>query len=738
LAVTLAVVGAALVWAAPSSQGAASPTGTSVTMVSEGEYIGGGVAREWDSRSGSVTISGGGTEIDISVSGGTSASAFTMTFAAPPGQSLGVGSYEGAQRTPFRQAGRPGIDIYGEGRGCNTVTGRFDILDMAAAGAATSRLWLVYEHHCEGGPRSLFGEVRINEPLNSAGLLVAPRVIRWPSAEAGATGAAVPVTIRNTAANAVSVGTVTVGGSKPADFPIRADECSSVTLQSGDACQIFVTSTPKTAGSSTATLRIPDDVDSTAPTVKLDAYVIPGVTSWSMDSDTGDYIGGGASYSWTPATAQIAITGGRSGIHASLSGSSASGTSSWWNADFVPASGDIITTGPYTGATRYPFNGSGPGLSVTGDGRGCNTLTGQFTIRQAVFSQADGTLSQLAVDFEQHCEGATPALRGTLQLHATDGTTEVVPPRPSLVPTTTTTTTTAAPPTTSTTVPRTTITTTGAQPATTTTTVKTQTPTTAPPTSDPETHTAVSGGETDGYRMVDAGGHIYGFGDAESLGNAAVAAGARTVDLETSPVGDGYWVLDSDGTVHAFGDARRLGSLAPGALTAGETATSLSATRTGGGYWIFTSRGRAITFGDATFYGDMAGHRLNAPVLDSIPTTSGQGYFMVAADGGIFSFGDSMGGVRLNAPVRSLVPDPDGAGYWLVAVDGGIFAFDAPFRGSMGGRPLNRAVTGMVPFGDGYLMVAEDGGVFNFSNRQFLGSLGGHPPAEPVVSIAAR
>jgi hypothetical protein len=115
---------------------------------------------------------------------------------------------------------------------------------------------------------------------------------------------------------------------------------------------------------------------------------------------------------------------------------------------------------------------------------------------------------------------------------------------------------------------------------------------------------------------------------------------------------------------------------------------------------------------------------------------------MVASDGGIFSFGDarfsgSMGGRRLNAPVQSLVPDPDGNGYWLVASDGGIFAFDAPFKGSMGAKHLNRPVTGMVPFGDGYLMVAEDGGLFDFSSQPFSGSLGGHPPARAIVSVAA-
>jgi hypothetical protein len=96
-----------------------------------------------------------------------------------------------------------------------------------------------------------------------------------------------------------------------------------------------------------------------------------------------------------------------------------------------------------------------------------------------------------------------------------------------------------------------------------------------------------------------------------------------------------------------------------------------------------------------------------------------------------------MGGRHLNAPVRSLVPDGDGTGYWLVAADGGVFAFDAPFVGSMGGTPLNQPVRGMVRYGNGYLMVAEDGGVFAFSDRPFTGSLGARPPASPIVSVAA-
>jgi hypothetical protein len=87
--------------------------------------------------------------------------------------------------------------------------------------------------------------------------------------------------------------------------------------------------------------------------------------------------------------------------------------------------------------------------------------------------------------------------------------------------------------------------------------------------------------------------------------------------------------------------------------------------------------------------------------------------------------------------VQSLVPDGDGVGSWLVASDGGIFSFDAPFMGSMGAIPLNKPVTGMVRFGNGYLMVGEDGGIFNFSDQQFYGSLGASPPDRPIVSVAA-
>ena len=60
-----------------------------------------------------------------------------------------------------------------------------------------------------------------------------------------------------------------------------------------------------------------------------------------------------------------------------------------------------------------------------------------------------------------------------------------------------------------------------------------------------------------------------------------------------------------------------------------------------------------------------------------------KGYWLVASDGGVFSFGDasfygSTGGDRLNKPIVGIAATPDGNGYWLVASDGGVFSLVMP------------------------------------------------------------
>jgi len=250
---------------------------------------------------------------------------------------------------------------------------------------------------------------------------------------------------------------------------------------------------------------------------------------------------------------------------------------------------------------------------------------------------------------------------------------------------------------------------------------------------------AVTNMKVTGYWAIGSDGKVYPFGDAVNNG-APTSPSLSIVDIEASPHGTGYWAVDDKGAVTNFGPVN-YGSATD--LKAGERVTSISGTPTGAGYWLFTNTGRAIAFGDANKnIGDVSTLKLNGEILDSAPTPTGNGYYLVGADGGVFALGDahyqgSMGGTKLNRPVQSIVVDPDGEGYWLVADDGGVFAFKAAFRGSTGSMKLNKPMTGMVAFGNGYLMVAEDGGVFNYSDKEFSGSLGSNPPANPIVSISA-
>lgn len=79
-----------------------------------------------------------------------------VTFAAPSGSSLAVGVYNDAERNPFQAPGRPGFSVGGDGRGCNTVTGRFQIEEYSNSGGSLS-FTATFEHHCEGGTPAVRG-----------------------------------------------------------------------------------------------------------------------------------------------------------------------------------------------------------------------------------------------------------------------------------------------------------------------------------------------------------------------------------------------------------------------------------------------------------------------------------------------------------------------------------------------------------------------------------------------------
>lgn len=203
--------------------------------------------------------------------------------------------------------------------------------------------------------------------------------------------------------------------------------------------------------------------------------------------------------------------------------------------------------------------------------------------------------------------------------------------------------------------------------------------------------------------------------------------------LDTAPA-----AAAGDDTILAFGDAGFAGSTSGTALT--QPLVGVAANRTGDGYWLVARDGGIFSFGAAAFHGSTGDIRLNQPIVGIASTRSGEGYWMVASDGGMFSFGDanflgSMGGTRLNKPVVAMAPTPSGNGYWEVAADGGMFSFgDAGFFGSAADEHLGKPIVAMAatPDGGGYWLLAGDGAVYAYGDAPNLGAA---PGRNAVVSI---
>jgi hypothetical protein len=188
-----------------------------------------------------------------------------------------------------------------------------------------------------------------------------------------------------------------------------------------------------------------------------------------------------------------------------------------------------------------------------------------------------------------------------------------------------------------------------------------------------------------------------------------------------------------------------LTGLTPVVTSGGSAVPAAAATGGPAGYWMVAADGGIFAYGAARFFGSTGAIKLNMPIVAMAATPSGSGYWLVASDGGIFSFGDagffgSTGAMKLNRPIVGMAATPSGQGYWLVASDGGIFSFgDAGFFGSTGAVKLNKPITGMTASatGRGYRMVASDGGIFSFGDAPFFGSAGGTAPARPISGMAS-
>jgi hypothetical protein len=166
----------------------------------------------------------------------------------------------------------------------------------------------------------------------------------------------------------------------------------------------------------------------TPPVANNDTYsVIPGTqllagegpTFVTMTSQPGDFVGQGKTYNYggSSVTAKV-ITGGVETNTVEIDISQFGDT---WTLDFAAPNQAQLVPGTYLNATRWPFQAPGvPGLDVSGEGRGANTLTGQFTVTQAVYD-ASGNIVSFAASFVQYADGSNASLSGQVEFNDTLG-----------------------------------------------------------------------------------------------------------------------------------------------------------------------------------------------------------------------------------------------------------------------------------------------------------------------------
>jgi parallel beta-helix repeat protein len=140
------------------------------------------------------------------------------------------------------------------------------------------------------------------------------------------------------------------------------------------------------------------------------------VTSLSVVSEAGDWVGRGEPYFYTPAEGTFTIVPqDDGGIWAYYM---EPGLGDWWIMGFAAPYGAPLAVGHYPSATRYPFQQPGmPGLDVEGNGRGCNVSRGEFHVVEIAYG-GSGAIASLRVRFEQYCDGRRVPLRGELRFNA--------------------------------------------------------------------------------------------------------------------------------------------------------------------------------------------------------------------------------------------------------------------------------------------------------------------------------
>ena len=341
---------------------------------------------------------------------GPGTSFWNLNFSAPGDNALEPGLYRDAIRYPLQPIVKPGLSVSGEGRGCNSLTGRFDVIEVVYnPDGSVDSFAADFEQHCEDASPALHGGIRYNSnvPVNiSVGPVISdagPNIRRMESQS---------VTLDGKHSR-------TTDGSIIETYQWRQLSGPSVELLNGDAVSSsFIAPIVPLGGSDfqfeLTVTNSSGENDNAIVDVNISSKS-DAQTFITMNSEPGDYIGQGQTFYFSTLDGSFTLNSNSPDVAALLFQSAER-----WNYQFAAPDGTELSSQFYQGASRYPIQAANePGLNVSGAGRGCSTLTGNFDIK-ALNRDMNGNINGYAASFEQRCGGSTSALTGEIRFNDVD------------------------------------------------------------------------------------------------------------------------------------------------------------------------------------------------------------------------------------------------------------------------------------------------------------------------------
>ena len=115
-----------------------------------------------------------------------------LTIVAPDLMPVFPGNFPYATRWPFQAASVAGLSFSGNGGGCNTSSGNFQVLELAYdPEGGVSKIAVDFEQHCEFGSAALFGQLRLNSavPIDTSRKHINP--VNFPAVSGAVPGTSV-------------------------------------------------------------------------------------------------------------------------------------------------------------------------------------------------------------------------------------------------------------------------------------------------------------------------------------------------------------------------------------------------------------------------------------------------------------------------------------------------------------------------------------------------------------------